>query len=118
MTSPLYDDLLALASDLWWAGQPRAIAFWSQLDPALWEDVNHSPVALLQELGPDRVHKGLLIQLNGKPERAAQVHEGVETLLGGNAARRAISIDGQSREWGFTPRAGQHPRPRSQIKSA
>ena len=55
MTSPLYDDLLALASDLWWAGQPRAIAFWSQLDPALWEDVNHSPVALLQELGPERV---------------------------------------------------------------
>ncbi|MEC7946224.1 MAG: alpha-glucan family phosphorylase, partial [Myxococcota bacterium] len=47
----LIDDLHSLAHDLWWTGQPRAHALWPALDPALWEAVNHNPVALLDEAG-------------------------------------------------------------------
>ena len=52
MSAALHRDLTALAHDLWWAEQPRALALWSALDPDLWDDVAHSPVALLAELGP------------------------------------------------------------------
>lgn len=55
MTASLHRDLLNLAHDLWWTEDPRAIAFWRSLDPALWDAVNHSPVALLNELGADRI---------------------------------------------------------------
>lgn len=45
----LIDDLRSLAHDLWWTSQARAHALWPALDPALWEAVNHNPVALLDE---------------------------------------------------------------------
>lgn len=59
MSVSLHSDLLRLAHDLWWTEDPRAIAFWRALDPELWDDVNHSPLALLDELGPSRIPAGL-----------------------------------------------------------
>jgi glycogen phosphorylase len=47
----LCNDLLALSHDLWWTGQPDASDLWMDLDPDLWEQLNHNPVPMLRELG-------------------------------------------------------------------
>ncbi len=52
MSDTLFGELTALAHDLWWAEVPAALSFWPALDEDLWDAVNHSPVALLAELGP------------------------------------------------------------------
>jgi alpha-glucan phosphorylase-like protein len=47
MSTPTF--LYDLARDLWWTGVPRAHDLWRELDPFLWEAVQHNPVALLAE---------------------------------------------------------------------
>ena len=42
--------LQRLAQNLWWSWDPEATALFESLDPALWEAVNHNPVALLDEV--------------------------------------------------------------------
>jgi glycogen phosphorylase len=43
-------ELRALATDFWWTTQGGVSeSFWSELDPVIWEAVNHNPVQLLQE---------------------------------------------------------------------
>lgn len=44
--------LYELAYNLWWSWHPEACALYSDLDPALWERVRHSPVRLLSEVEP------------------------------------------------------------------
>lgn len=44
------EQLTELAYDLWWSGIPGVNELWRDLDPALWDDLNHSPVAMLREL--------------------------------------------------------------------
>lgn len=40
-----------MARDLWWTWQPEGAQFWASLDPAIWREVSHRPIALLQRLG-------------------------------------------------------------------
>lgn len=47
--------LQALARNLYWSWHPQAAAVFEALDPALWEQTEHNPVALLQALGDDAV---------------------------------------------------------------
>lgn len=42
--------LEGLAMDFWWTGDPWADKIWSALDPVLWEELNHNPLALLREV--------------------------------------------------------------------
>jgi starch phosphorylase len=44
--------LYELAYNLWWSWHPEARALYSDLDPALWERVGHSPVRFLSEVEP------------------------------------------------------------------
>lgn len=44
--------LYELAYNLWWSWHPQACALYSDLDPALWEQVGHSPVRLLSAVEP------------------------------------------------------------------
>lgn len=46
------DRLRELASNLWWCWDPDATALFAGLHPERWEEVHHSPLALLEEL-PD-----------------------------------------------------------------
>ena len=46
---PLWSDLIALATDLWWTSRPAAHALWARLDPVRWEALNHNPLTLLRE---------------------------------------------------------------------
>ena len=44
--------LYELAYNLWWSWHPEARALYSTLNPALWEQIGHSPVRFLSELPP------------------------------------------------------------------
>lgn len=44
------EQLTELAYDLWWSGVPGVNELWRDLDPTLWDTLNHSPVAMLREL--------------------------------------------------------------------
>jgi starch phosphorylase len=42
--------LETLAENFWWTGDPWANDLWKELDPWLWEDLNHNPTAMLKEI--------------------------------------------------------------------
>jgi len=44
-----------LASNLWWTWHPEAIDLWRAIDPKLWRESRHSPLALLKRLGSKRL---------------------------------------------------------------
>jgi len=46
---PLLDDLRDLARDLWWTSRPEANLLWHDLDPDLWHQLSHNPIAMLSE---------------------------------------------------------------------
>jgi glycogen phosphorylase len=48
--APLQERLWALARNLWWSWDHNSSSLFLDLDPALWNEVNHNPVALLAEL--------------------------------------------------------------------
>jgi starch phosphorylase len=45
-----------LAYNLWWSWHPAAQRVYRDLDPELWERVEHNPVKLLRELSPERLN--------------------------------------------------------------
>ncbi len=45
-----------LARNLWWTWQPDAQRLFQRLDPVLWEEVRHNPVALLQRIERARLN--------------------------------------------------------------
>ena len=47
----LYDQMLEIAHNLWWAWQPEFIEILRDLDDQLWREENHSAVAFLKSLG-------------------------------------------------------------------
>lgn len=49
---PRISRLYELAYNLWWSWHPEALALYRKLDPALWEEVGHSPVRFLSEVQP------------------------------------------------------------------
>ena len=42
---PLHKRLRALADNLWWTWHPEVISIFTDLDPHLWRQVDHNPVA-------------------------------------------------------------------------
>ena len=60
------DQLLELAYDLWWTGEPDAALLWRDLDPDHWDEVHHNPVALLRDVD-------LSLAPTGWAERAADL---------------------------------------------
>ena len=48
--APVHQRLAALAQNLWWAGTTRAVSLFRDLDPVLWRECDHNPIALLQQI--------------------------------------------------------------------
>jgi starch phosphorylase len=48
--APLQERLWTLARNLWWSWDPNCSSLFLDLDPARWSELNHNPVALLNEL--------------------------------------------------------------------
>ena len=48
--APLQERLWALARNLWWSWDHNSASLFLDLDPARWSELNHNPVALLNEI--------------------------------------------------------------------
>jgi glycogen phosphorylase len=46
-----------LAYNIWWSWNSSAQALWRDVDPQLWEEVNHNPVKFLREVSQDRLDR-------------------------------------------------------------
>lgn len=51
----IYDKCMALARNLWWTWHPEVINLFRELDPIRWRQLDHNPIALLQEFTPARL---------------------------------------------------------------
>ncbi|HET7891046.1 MAG TPA: alpha-glucan family phosphorylase [Candidatus Sulfotelmatobacter sp.] len=89
--APLQERLWALARNLWWSWDHNSASLFLDLDPARWSELNHNPVALLNE-----------IPLAKLESRAAELmlHSRVNY-----AYRRMLEYLEADRTWG-TQRAG------------
>ena len=58
MSPDLLQDLRALSRDLWWTSRPEANALWHDLDPDLWNELGHNPIAILKEARLDNAPEG------------------------------------------------------------
>jgi glycogen phosphorylase len=65
----LEEQLLALARNLWWTWHQEAVEVWRGLDPELWRQCRHSPIAFLRHLGSER-----LARLNEDPAFRIKLH--------------------------------------------
>lgn len=66
------DQLVALAKDFWWTGDPWANDIWEELEPHLWETLLHNPSAMLQEIDWDCVSDDWKAKAQGLLDRYAQ----------------------------------------------
>lgn len=57
-STPFAKRLAALAADLWWTGRPHAHQLWHDLDPWLYEAVDHNPGAMIEEGALERMPAG------------------------------------------------------------
>ena len=48
--APAHQRLSALAQNLWWSWDPDTTSLFRELDPARWRDLDHNPLALLQQV--------------------------------------------------------------------
>ena len=60
MTAPaphLHERLRALAQNLWWTWHPEVITLFTDLDPHLWREVDHNPIAFLNQITPEQIEE-------------------------------------------------------------
>ena len=53
----LYDKCLDLAHNLWWSWHPDVVNLFRDLDPIRWRQLDHNPIALLDEFTPERLER-------------------------------------------------------------
>ena len=56
-TINLHDRLRALAQNLWWTWHPEVISLFTDLDPHLWRQVDHNPIAFLNQITPEQIEE-------------------------------------------------------------
>ena len=52
-----YQKLWALAHNLWWSWDPSASNLFREIDPALWLEVSHNPIALLDRIPAEELEE-------------------------------------------------------------
>lgn len=90
-------ELRELARNLWWTWQPSVIALFRDVDPHLWREVNHNPVAFLAKIPPDRLEERAL-ELASEARISYAFHR-LHEYLGGRAS------------WGHTYAGTLHAKP-------
>ena len=53
----LHKRLRALADNLWWTWHPEVISLFTDLDPHLWRQVDHNPIAFLQQITREQIEE-------------------------------------------------------------
>ncbi|MDG1874975.1 MAG: alpha-glucan family phosphorylase, partial [Mariniblastus sp.] len=56
-TDEVYNKCMALASNLWWSWKPELQHLFRDLDPVRWRQLDHNPIALLNEFTPQRLYE-------------------------------------------------------------
>jgi starch phosphorylase len=57
MANNLHQRLRALAQNLWWTWHPEVIRLFTDLDPHLWRQADHNPVAFLNQISPEQIEQ-------------------------------------------------------------
>ncbi len=55
--APAHQRLRALAQNLWWSWDDETTSLFREIDPVLWREVDHNPVALLQQIPVDQLEE-------------------------------------------------------------
>ncbi len=55
--APAHQRLKALAQNLWWSWDEEAVSLFRDLDPLLWREVDHNPIAMLQQMSADKLEQ-------------------------------------------------------------
>ncbi len=97
MKNHLHDRLRALAMNLWWMWHPEVINLMRDLNPHLWRQVDHNPIAFLNQITPEEIE-----------ERAAELvlHSRINY-----AFRRLREYVEGSKTWGAMHCGNLHKRP-------
>jgi starch phosphorylase len=53
----LHDRLRVLAQNLWWSWHPEVISLFTVLDPHIWRQVDHNPIAFLKRVTPAQIEE-------------------------------------------------------------
>src|ERR1700722_17676200 len=95
--APIQERLWSLARNLWWSWDPDSVSIFHDIDPERWDQLNHNPVALLNEIP--------LAQLD---RRAAELvlHSRINY-----AYRRQLEYLKKDRTWGTRHAGVLRPRP-------
>ncbi len=51
----IYAKCMSIAKNLWWSWHPEVISLFRDLDPIRWRQLDHNPIALLNEFTPERL---------------------------------------------------------------
>ncbi|MCP4376464.1 MAG: glycosyltransferase family 1 protein [bacterium] len=76
---PKLKQLSEIAANLWWSWHGDALKLFRRLDRDAWENCGHNPVAILGQLGQDRLEK--LAEDDGFISHMHRVHEGMQRYL-------------------------------------
>jgi glycogen phosphorylase len=57
VAAPAHQRLCELAKNLWWSWDDDTTSLFRELDPVLWRDFDHNPIALLQQTPIDRLEE-------------------------------------------------------------
>ena len=93
----LHDRLHALAQNLWWTWHPEVISLFTDLDPHLWRQSDHNPIAFLNQITPEQIE-----------ERASELvlHSRINY-----AFRRLNEYMEKNKTWGFVHCGNLNNRP-------
>ena len=53
--APAHQRLKAIAQNLWWSWDEEAVSLFRDLDPVTWREVDHNPIAMLQQMSADKL---------------------------------------------------------------
>ena len=95
-SNQLHERLRALAQNLWWTWHPDVVRLFSDLDPHLWRETSHNPIAFLNQITPEEIE-----------ERAAELvlHSRINY-----AFRRLNEYKEQRKTWGDVHCGNLHKR--------
>ena len=57
LIAPAHERLSALSQNLWWSWDNDATSLFREIDPVLWRELGHNPVALLQQIPIDKIEE-------------------------------------------------------------
>src|SRR6202171_2098314 len=55
--APAHERLCALAQNLWWSWDDESTSLFRALDPVLWRELDHDPIALLEQMPIDKLEE-------------------------------------------------------------